>query len=199
MKKLTSLFIFALATLFGSAHASAACSVADERVCAIDAKLQAYAAVNVEYVDQAPSGDAATAVEYAWVAPGKHIIRIGNTRGLDNKALMFALSHEYGHAAANHGRKLVEHVTVDKDLHLSDAALLEKYGFHASAVKPSLKVFNHRQVVEADLFAASALKSFGQDPLPAMEAALPGGVATSSHPAAADRITKVKAILAVNS
>jgi hypothetical protein len=191
MKKTSSLFLFA-AILFASAQASAACAVADERVCAINTQLQAYAPVKVDYVEQAPSVGADTAVEYAWVAPGRQIIRVGDTLKMDDKALAFALTHEYGRAVANHGRKLVEHVTMDYDLQLSDAALLEKYGFHASACKPSLKVFNHRQVLEADAFAVAAIAKLGQDPVAAMQAALASRDATAYHPAASTRVARAK-------
>lgn len=197
MKKASSLFLFA-AILFASAQASATCAVSDERVCAINAKLQAYAPVKVDFVEQAPSADADTAVEYAWVAPGRQIIRVGDTRSMDEKALTFALAHEYGRAVANHGRKLVEQVAMDYDLKMPDADLLEKYGFHAAAVKPSLVVFNHRQVIEADGFALGALKALGQNPLVDMEAALATHGRTVTHPAASVRVAKAKDLLGLS-
>jgi hypothetical protein len=195
MKK--SLYAFAIVSaLMLSVSASAAsCNVQDARVCAIDAKLQAQVATKVEYVDAAVSADAATAVEYDWVAPGKHIIRIGDTRAMDDKALMFALAHEYSRAASNHGRQLVEVVTHDDDKQMSNKDLLAKYGFHAAAVKPSLKVFNHKKVHEADALAVVMLGNVGEDPLAAMQSALAERGATATHPSRATRIEKAKAFL----
>lgn len=187
--------IVAALMLSVSASASAACNVQDARVCAIDAKLQSQIATKVEYVDAAVSADAATAVEYDWVAPGKHIIRIGDTRAMDDQALMFALAHEFGRAASNHGRQLVEVVTHDQDKQMSNADLLAKYGAHAAAVKPSLKVFNHKKVHEADALAVVMLGNAGVDPMAAMQAALAERGATATHPARAARIEKAKAFL----
>ena len=161
MKKTTLMLMFAAAA-FASAPSFASCTVSDARVCTIGAKLLAYAGTEVAFVERQSETSLADPVEYTWVAPGRHTIRVYETRAMDDKALEFAMAHEYGRAVNNHGRKLLEEVALDSDLKMSDAALMEKYEFHASAVKPSLTVFTRRQLAEANAFAVAVTQKAGE-------------------------------------
>jgi len=191
----TFALVIGMMVSFSASAASAACNVKDERICAINAKLQAQVSTKVEYVDAAPSADSVTGVEYDYVAPGKHIIRVGDTRHLDDSALMFAVAHEYASAAFNHGRQRFEHVALRSDLQLSNAELIEKYAAHVVGTKPALKVYNHKKVYEADTLAVTVLGNLGEDVMHAMQSALPAGDATATHPTREARMAKAKEFL----
>jgi hypothetical protein len=190
------LSLLSLSAVAASTATSApGCALRDVRICQFDAQLQAFAgSAGVVYKEDSTSSPS-VAAEHEWVIGARDIIHLGNTLDFSDEELLFLLAHEYGHAAKQHGRKLLEGVASPEDRHLPDLALFQKYQDRAGDVGGD-QATNHQQEFEADAFAAAFMQQRQLDVVAAMRGVLKSNTSSGTHPSRRARLDKAKQLLA---
>lgn len=167
---------------------AAACTVPDQRVCDVDARLKA---ATSGHTVQYKVGSARGYAEYEWALGQPDIIHLGDTQQLDDDQLYFVIAHEFGHSVLRHGRKLVESFAPASASTLSDADLFRQFG-HAAQTLDAPVTLNHLQEFEADAFAAKILNTQGINYAKVMRNFLRSTGGSSMHPAKSARIEQAK-------